>query len=169
MISPQPMQADGLANGLQQAVPTQVGEPAYLTHIQFTHSMSVEWNKNTMKHKRNEQRNGKWRTHSHIQMGMLADHWLLFWHEIVRSPISSKPNWHSKRSTSPLEKPPPSLNPYSGVPGSPQLSLSISDDRERKREREKERERGSEREREKDGERGEIFLWNSAITPEYGQ
>lgn len=42
------------------------------------------------------------------------------------SPINSNPNWHSNLKTSRLENPSPSLIPYKGVPGSPQLSFSIS-------------------------------------------
>lgn len=61
-----------------------------------------------------------------MQMGMFADHWLLSWQEMVFSPISSKPNWHSNLRIPPFEKLSPSLIPYRGVPGSPQLSLSIS-------------------------------------------
>lgn len=61
-----------------------------------------------------------------MQIGILADHWLLFWQVIIFSPMSSNPNWHSKRRTSPFRKPLPSWKPYRGVPGSPQLSLSIS-------------------------------------------
>ncbi len=45
---------------------------------------------------------------SHMQMGILADHWLLFWQVIILSPMSSNPNWHSKRRTSPFRKPLPS-------------------------------------------------------------
>lgn len=45
---------------------------------------------------------------SHMQMGILADHWLLFWQVIIFSPMSSNPNWHSKRRTSPFRKPLPS-------------------------------------------------------------
>lgn len=43
------------------------------------------------------------------------------------SPINSNPNWHSNLKTSRLENPSPSLIPYKGVPGSPQLSFSISE------------------------------------------
>lgn len=57
---------------------------------------------------------------------MFADHWLFSWQMIDFSPINSNPNWHSNLKTSRLENPSPSLIPYNGVPGSPQLSFSIS-------------------------------------------
>lgn len=53
----------------------------------------------------------QWFRYLQMHMGMFADHWLLSWQEMVFSPISSKPNWHSNLRMPPFEKLSPSRIP----------------------------------------------------------